>query len=129
MGVQVARLCWLPVRAALAAIFVAHICCPSWAQTTPGATERFDSKILSQYSNAAVFVAVRGDKSGGEEVWEFGTGYVVSANGYVITSAHLLLDDSQKPYTVVKVLGSLGTNFDPEIPTGFIYPLTVLRLD
>ncbi len=90
------------------------------------------SKISAQYAPATVFLAVRGiTEEGVQDDWKYGTGVIISSDGeilYILTTAHVLSDDRDHAYSTMKIVGSLGTTFDVSLPTGLIYPLTLVRL-
>ncbi len=97
-----------------------------YAQSPP--PDPVASQIANEYGGTTVFLAVKGTTSTGvEDVWRFGTGFIVSTEGYVMTVSHLFQDSDRKPFSQVKVLGSLGANFDVTLPVGDIRPLQLIR--
>jgi hypothetical protein len=87
------------------------------------------SQISAQYATATLFLSIRGVTSDGIMRDDFGTGFVISKEGYVITAAHVLLDDKRATYAKLVLRGSLGTSFDPQAPTGLILPLEFIRMN
>jgi S1-C subfamily serine protease len=84
--------------------------------------------ILTHYAGSVAFLYVRGITLKGQEEKKIGSGFVISNSGFVLTAAHLFRDGANSPYVSVKIVGSLGTSFDPTFPTGLVWPLELVKL-
>lgn len=83
--------------------------------------------IAARYSGSTIFLLAQGADETGRLVKKTGSGFVISNDGYVITSAHLLQGDNGGLLSSLKIVGSLGASFDPAFPTGLIWPLELVK--
>jgi V8-like Glu-specific endopeptidase len=89
-------------------------------------TETVASQLANEYRTATVYIVVRGTSSDGQAVVKSGTGFMISDDGYALTSAHLF-QENDRPLVKIRTVGSLGSSFDLEIPTGTILPAETTR--
>jgi S1-C subfamily serine protease len=109
------------------------ICCLllATAQLAPAfaQSEAIASGIASQYSTATIFLAVEGTTVDGQKEKNFGTGFFISGNGYLLTAAHVVLDSRKNRFQNITARGSIGAPFDLQAPSGFILPIELVRLN
>jgi Trypsin-like peptidase domain len=99
----------------------------STARSANAQTETIASQISAKYRLATTFLLVRGVASG-QAVTKSGSGFIISDDGYAITSAHLF-DEGGVQLQGIKTVGSLGTSFDIQLPTGTILPVELIRVN
>src|SRR5438874_7349310 len=85
------------------------------AGDTNAQTETIASQISTKYRLATTFLLVRG-VANGQAVTKSGSGFIISDDGYAITSAHLF-NEGGVQLQGIKAVGSLGTSFDIQLPT------------
>jgi hypothetical protein len=96
------------------------------AQSVP--TEMTAADIVATYKGVVVYIAVFFKEPDGRENCETGTGFVVSANGYVVTSHHLIKPEkSESRYKSFRIAGSVGEPFSCEFPVGDIRELELVQ--
>ena len=87
------------------------------------------AKVAAKYRSSAVFLAVNKTTATGEFVTEYGTGFVVTEKGHVLTSCHvvdkkILNDDGSTRNVIVdsvEVKGAIGSR------AGALEPISMLR--
>jgi S1-C subfamily serine protease len=87
------------------------------------------SQIASTYATSTIFLAIQGVTVDGQSETRYGTGFIISDDGYVITVSHNVVDSKRRPYSKLVLRGSLGVSFDPQSPTGLIFPLESVKLN
>lgn len=86
------------------------------------------SKMVNSYRGATVFITAQKETNTGELVNESGTGFIISKDGYVVTSCHtvnrLILDekgrDSGKVVQSVEIKGAVGSREGALEKLGFV---------
>src|SRR4051794_29855270 len=81
--------------------------------------------LVEKYRSSLVFLHPVAITSGGAEIaLQSGSGFVISEEGYVLTSFHVIKPpDSNVQYDKVEVRGAVGSRFERQ------YPLEVVRSD
>ena len=92
------------------------------------AADAFVTNMVGKYRGSTVFIKVAKETSSGEVVEEYGTGFIVSAEGHVLTSCHtvnrVVMDDkgrdSKKVVDEVTIKGATGSREEQQESLGFV---------
>nr|WP_315430372.1 serine protease [uncultured Albidiferax sp.] len=86
------------------------------------------TNMIGKYRGSTVFIKTTKETSTGEVIEEYGTGFIVSDQGHVLTSCHtvnrLILDDkghdSKKVVAGITIKGATGSREEPQENLGFV---------
>ena len=117
----VTKIAWVT---SLAIMLFATASWPPSAEAQPALSPL--TQIHELYKDAVVFINVEYETAAGINC-ESGTGFLISSSGYVLTSRHLITDESGKVYEKYTIAGSVSEAYDCKRPRGIIRDLNYVR--
>ncbi|EGE55744.1 UNVERIFIED_ORG: V8-like Glu-specific endopeptidase [Rhizobium esperanzae] len=79
-------------------------------------------QLQGLYKDAIVFLAVSYETPVGKGC-KYGTGFLISSSGYVVTSRHLITDKDDTKFEKYDIAGSIGEAFQCDRPRGIVRDL------
>lgn len=85
--------------------------------------------INKAYAKSTVFLVVKGKTASESVDCKSGTGFLISSDGYALTSWHLLTDKSGTQFEDLSIRGSVGYPYDCKDPVGDIQSFDLVSAD